>query len=79
MDRDTKKILDRYLMTEPTDYFQEWAEWVIDRYITQETYQKHEDFLCASSDLWLNRLYKSGKTAEEAGKIIERACKLYLS
>lgn len=76
---DWKIGLDRYLTTPPDDGFDNWCEDVCDR-ITNIFYDENEKWINDGSgqcNKWLNELFRRGKDATEAAKMIERAFRFY--
>ena len=74
-----QKSLDRYLTTEPEDYFTPWGEKVIELF-PENFFNENEDWVLDYDGLcnkWMNKLFNS-KTPEQASLIIERAFNIYL-
>ena len=75
---DWKIALDRYLTSEPDGSFDIWYEKALEA-MSEEFYEKNTDWIDEYDGLcnqWLNKLYYD-KEPEEAGKIVERAFKVY--
>lgn len=71
-----KVSLDRYLTTEPNEYFDGWCESTIDA-LSDDFYSANEDWVDSSELLnkWLNKLF--GKEPKEAAIIIEKAFRIF--
>lgn len=76
-----KKSLDKYLSSPPDDGFDGWYDEVVEKHLTDDFFNKYEDFIMESSgqfNKWMNKLFfEKGKSPEEAAKIIERITKKY--
>lgn len=77
-----KKNLDKYLSSPPDDDgFDGWYDEVVEKHLTDDFFNKYEDFILESSgyfNKWMNKLFfEKGKSPEEAAKIIERITKKY--
>ncbi len=76
-----KISLDRYLTTPPDDGFDNWAEDLIGKHMSEEFYNKNEDWIDAydgQCNKWMQKLfYKKGYDTDVSAVIIERAFKLY--
>ena len=78
-----KQSLDRYLTSEPEDYFTPYCDEIIEKYISDDFYKNYyEDSVLMNSDIedrWLSKLFRKGYTPEEAAKIFERAFILHVN
>ena len=71
-----KTSLDKYLTTPYDDGFDDWADDVLGKMITDTFYNENENWLNEHSgqcNKWLNELFNRGKSTIEAARIIERA------
>lgn len=82
MDMNWKQSLDRYLTSgPPDDGFDDWADELIDKKLSDEFYNQHEEWILDHSgqcNKWINKLFNKNTDIENSAKIIERAYKLYL-
>jgi hypothetical protein len=73
--------LDRYLTTPPDDGFSNWCEDLLGEKISDDFYEKNEDWLLdqnGTGNKWINKLFFKDFDTTQAAKIIERAHKMFI-
>jgi len=78
---DWKIGLDKYLTSPPNDGFGDFSEEVVGNCITDEFYNKNEDWINEYDGVcnkWLNKLFDKGISHKYSAIIIERAFNIYI-
>jgi hypothetical protein len=83
MNMNWKINLDKYLTTEPNDYFDSYCEDVYGNQFSNYFFETNEEWILdndykSQCNVWLSRLFNDGKSPKEAAIMIERAFKIFI-